>query len=52
MQAIGSNSPRYHAKRANDVVLMFMRPSEADDTKVREFLTFFNIPFDHVFRTG
>ena len=52
MSAIGSNSPRYHPRKKNDVVCMFMRPSEADEAKVRDFLQFFNIPSDHVFRTG
>jgi len=52
MSAIGSNCPRYHPKKKNDVVCMFMRPSDADEAQVREFLKFFDIPFDHVFRTG
>ena len=52
MSAIGSNSPRYHSRKKNDVVCLFMRPADADEAKVREFLTFFNIPSDHVFRTG
>lgn len=49
MQAIGSNVPRY---KCNNVVCMFMRPADADDKAVREFLKFFDIPYDHVFRTG
>jgi hypothetical protein len=52
MAAIGSNTPRYHPRKANDVVCMFMRPEEADEDKVREFLKFFIIPSDHVFRTS
>ena len=49
MAAIGSNEPKWQCK---NVVLQFMRPSEADETKVKDFLQFFEIPFDHVFRTG
>lgn len=49
MGAIGSNEPRY---RARDVVLHFMRPSEANEDRVKEFYEFFQIPYDHVFRTG
>jgi hypothetical protein len=49
MAAIASNEPRYQTK---DVVLQFMRPAEADETAVRKFLEFFEVPYDHVFRTG
>ena len=49
MGAIGSNEARY---RCNGVVMMFMRPAEADEPKVREWLKFFDIPSDHVFRTA
>mmetsp|Transcript_59270 Transcript_59270/g.156043 ORF Transcript_59270/g.156043 Transcript_59270/m.156043 type:complete len:210 (-) Transcript_59270:766-1395(-) len=49
MAAIGSNEPRYQAR---DVVMQFMRPSEADEAEVRKFIDFFEIPYDHVFRTG
>jgi hypothetical protein len=49
MGAIGSNQPRW---KAYDVVMQFMRPSEADEAEVREFMKFFDIPYDHVFRTG
>jgi len=49
MGAIGSNEPRY---RARDVVLHFMRPSKANEERVKEFYEFFQIPYDHVFRTG
>ena len=46
MGAIGTNAP----PRCSDVVLQFMRPSDADDKKVEEFLEFFEVPMDHVFR--
>lgn len=49
MNAIASNEARYQAK---DVVMMFMRPSEADEAAAREFINFFEVPYDHVFRTG
>jgi len=49
MSAIGSNQPRW---KAYDVVMQFMRPSEADEKEVRAYLKFFDIPYDHVFRTG
>lgn len=49
MGAIGSNEARY---RCNGVCMMFMRPAEADEPKVREWLKFFDIPSDHVFRTA
>jgi len=49
MAAIGSNEARWKCK---DVVLQFMRPSEAKEEEVDEYLKFFEIPFDHVFRTG
>ena len=49
MAAIASNEPRYQAK---DVVMQFMRPSEADEKEVRQFIEFFEVPYDHVFRTG
>eukprot|EP00316_Scyphosphaera_apsteinii_P021538 CAMPEP_0119299450 /NCGR_PEP_ID=MMETSP1333-20130426/1532_1 /TAXON_ID=418940 /ORGANISM="Scyphosphaera apsteinii, Strain RCC1455" /LENGTH=169 /DNA_ID=CAMNT_0007300893 /DNA_START=129 /DNA_END=638 /DNA_ORIENTATION=- len=48
MGAIGSNQARYQCR---DVILQFQRPT-ADDAAVREFLKFFEIPFNHVFRTG
>ena len=46
MAAIGSNVPRYQCR---DVILQLHRPT-ADAAKVREFLAFFEIPYDHVFR--
>ena len=50
MAAIASNEPRY---KALDVVMMFERPSESEGLKkTKEFLEFFEIPYDHVFRTG
>ena len=49
MGAIGSNEPKWQCK---NVILQFMRPDEADDKEVAEFLKFFEIPFNHVFRTG
>ena len=49
MGAIGSNEPRWQCK---NVVLQFMRPADADEAQVKEFLKFFEIPYDHVFRTG
>jgi len=52
MGAIGSNEARYQVKKDKDVVMQFMRPGEADEAEVREFIEFFDIPYDHVFRTG
>jgi len=49
MGAIGSNTARW---KCNGVVMQFMRPSVADEKEVREYLKFFDIPYDHVFRTG
>ena len=49
VSAIDSNEPRYGAR---DVVLWVQRPGEADAAQVESFLEFFQIPFDHVFRTG
>jgi hypothetical protein len=49
MAAIASNEPRW---KCYDVVMLFERPSEADRVVVDEFMKFFEIPFDHVFRTG
>ena len=47
MGAVGSNEPRWGAK---DVILQFERPG-ADQQKVAEFQKFFEIPYDHVFRS-
>jgi len=47
--AIGSNIPRW---KAYDVVMQFERPSVADPAEVKSFLEFFEIPYDHVFKTG
>ena len=47
MGAIGSNEPRWGAK---NVILQFERPG-ADQQKVAEFQSFFEIPYDHVFRS-
>ncbi|EOD22927.1 hypothetical protein EMIHUDRAFT_461177 [Emiliania huxleyi CCMP1516] len=52
MGAIASNEPRYQVNQKKDVVLQFMRPAEADEATVRAFIEFFEIPYDHVFRTG
>ena len=49
MGAIGSNEPKW---QCSNVVLQFMRADDADTKEVKEFLKFFEIPFDHVFRTG
>jgi len=49
MAAIGSNEARWKCK---DVVLQFMKPDVADKAAVEEYLKFYEIPFDHVFRTG
>jgi len=49
VSAISSNEPRYGAR---DVVLWVQRPGEADQAQVDRFLEFYQIPFDHVFRTG
>ena len=49
MGAIGSNEPKWQCR---DVALQFMRPSEADEEAVREFLKFFEIPPNNVWRTG
>lgn len=48
MGAIGSNEPQWGAK---NVVLQFQRPSESDNAEVAEFQKFFEIPYDHVFRS-
>ena len=46
MSAIASNEPRWSAR---DVVMMFERPSEScGSEKTKEFLDFFEIPYDHV----
>ena len=49
MGAIGSNEPKWSCK---NVVLQFMRPSEAEEPKVRELLEFFQIPSNNVWRTS
>ena len=49
MSAIGSNEPKWGA---NNVVMQFERPGESDPAKVVEYLKFFAIPSDHVFRVG
>ena len=49
MGAIGSNEPKWSCK---NVVLQFMRPSEAEEPKVREWLEFFQIPSNNVWRTS
>lgn len=49
MGAIGSNQFKWKCK---DVVMLMYRPSEADESEMRTFLEFFQIPPNNVWRTS